>query len=149
MKNCSEAGASATQSTPHTLTLVGRWTARGLGGISPLLASLHCDPSEPAQIDAKGINQLDTAGAWVLHKLLVRLRGEDVNATLQGLHPDFARLLQAVVQHEEAQARLPATPPAAAPQQLLERVGRSAGAAWEQSFAMLGFVGECAQAFAG
>jgi phospholipid/cholesterol/gamma-HCH transport system permease protein len=99
------------------------------------------------RMDVTGITQLDTAGAWVLHKLLRRLRGDGVDPTLQGLHPDFAHLLQTVIQHEEAQSRAPSDAPAAPPP-LLERVGRRAGAAWEQLFAMLGFVGESAQAFA-
>ncbi len=148
MKHCSGPRASATQSPPHTLVLAGGWTARGLGDIATPLAALRCEPGAPAQINAEGINQLDTAGAWVLHKLLNRLRSEGVHPTLHGLHPDFARLLQTVHQHEEDRARAPAAAPPTPPQPLLEQVGRRAGSAWEQVFAMLGFVGESAQAFA-
>ncbi|MES2583086.1 MAG: MlaE family lipid ABC transporter permease subunit [Pseudomonadota bacterium] len=147
MKHFSEPRASATPSSPDTLTLGGAWTARGLGGIANQLDALQADRSAPTQLDATGIAQLDTAGAWVLHKLVNRLRADGAQITLQGLHPDLARLLQAVTTHEEAQARAPAAAPRAAPQHLLERVGRHAGAAWEQFFAMLGFVGECALAF--
>jgi len=119
-----------------------------LGGFADELDDLRCDSSAPAQIDATGIDRLDTAGAWVLHKLLNRLRAEGVKATLHGLKPEFGRLLQAVTEHEEAQARAPKAAPAASVPQLLERVGRNAGSAWEQFFAMLSFIGECAQAFA-
>ncbi len=149
MKHRSAPRASAIQTSAHALTLVGSWTARGLGGIGPSLAALHGDAGTPTQIDAAGINQLDTAGAWVLHKLLNRLHAEGVQSTLQGLHPDFMRLLQAVITHEEARVNATAATPAVRPRALLERVGRRAGAAWEQIFAMLVFVGEFAQAFAG
>jgi phospholipid/cholesterol/gamma-HCH transport system permease protein len=140
--------ASATLSSPHTLSLGGEWTARGMGAVAAQLDAMPGDASAPTQIDTTGIDRLDTAGAWVLHKLLARWRAEGVEATLQGLKPELARLLQAVVQHEEEQARLPAVAPAPPPPQLLERVGRQAGSAWEQFFAMLGFIGECALAFA-
>ena len=148
MKNCSEPRASATQPNPNALRLAGTWTARGLGRFAAELDALQCDSSAPAQIDATGIDRLDTAGAWVLHKLLNRLRADGVKATLLGLQPDFGRLLQAVTEHEEAQARAPKAAPAAPAPHLLERVGRRAGSAWEQFSAMLSFVGECAQAFA-
>ena len=149
MKHCSEPRAGATQSGPHNLTLTGGWTARGLGGIAAPLAAMRCEAGTPAQIDAAGITQLDTAGAWVLHKLLSRLQAEGAPPTLQGLQPHFARLLQTVITHEEARADAAAATPATRPKPLLERVGRRAGSAWEQLFAMLVFVGEFAQAFAG
>ena len=148
MKHRSEPCASATQTSAHTLTLVGNWTARGLGDMAPSLAALRWDAGTPTQIDAAGIIQLDTVGAWVLNKLLNGLRAEGLQAALLGLNPDFARLMEVVIQHEQAQAR-EGVAPAARPQQLLERVGRRVGSAWEQMFAMLSFVGECAQAFAG
>ena len=148
MKLSSASRASATLSSPHALSLGGEWTARGMGGIADQLDALQADRSAPLQVDAAGIVQLDTAGAWVLHKLLSRLRGDGAEATLQGLQPALARLLQAVTTHQKEQASAPAAAPPAPPQQLLERVGRQAASAWEQFFAMLGFVGECALAFA-
>jgi len=147
MKHCSDPRACATQTSPHTLTLGGAWTARGLGGIAGQLDALQADRGTPLQVDASAIEQLDTAGAWVLHKLLNRLRAPGVEASIQGLNPDFERILQAVAAHAKTQALEPAAP-AHAPPGLLERVGRQASSAWEQFFAMLGFLGECAMAFA-
>lgn len=144
----SESRASATQSSPNTLTLGGKWTARELGSVAEQLEVLKLDPADDGTVDAAGIDALDTAGAWVLHKLLNRLRADGAKATLQGLHPNFTRLLQAVTHHEEEQSREPAPATPAAEPQLLERVGSRAGDAWEQFYAMLGFVGESAQAFA-
>lgn len=118
MKHSSAPRASATPSSPHTLTLGGAWTARGLGNIADQLDALQADRSAPLQVDAAGIVQLDTAGAWVLHKLLSRLRGDGAEATLQGLQPALARLLQAVITHQKEQASAPAAAPPAPPQHL-------------------------------
>ncbi len=143
----SDARASATQSSPDTLTLCGGWKARGLGAVSAQLDSLKLDSPGGGTIDAAGIDALDTAGAWLLNKLLTRLRASGAEATLQGLHPEYAGLLKAVTEHEAAQAKEPAVPTKPEPK-LLERVGQQAASAWEQFYAMLGFVGESAAAFA-
>jgi phospholipid/cholesterol/gamma-HCH transport system permease protein len=91
---------------------------------------------------------LDTAGAWVLQKLLLRLRDEGTVVTLRGLRPEFARLLEVVAQRVAGPADRPA-PAGRRPPTALERIGRSADAAFEQTVALLGFVGESAVALAG
>jgi phospholipid/cholesterol/gamma-HCH transport system permease protein len=136
------------QPTPQTITLAGCWTARGIGNIEPQLATVRVAAKAPLLADAAHIEALDTAGAWVLQKLLLRLRGDGVVVTLQGLRPEFARLLELVAQHIATQADQPApvlkpTPTA------LEYVGRSAESAFQQAVALLAFVGESALAFAG
>ena len=145
----SESRASATQTSPSILTLAGSWTARGLGTIAAQLDTFQIAADMAGQVDANGIDALDTAGAWVLHKLLTRLRTAGTEVTLQGLHPDNARLLQVVAQHALEQLQGAATAAAGAAPHMLERVGRNAQSAWEQCYAMLSFLGETAQAFAG
>ena len=99
-------------------------------------------------VDGARIEALDTAGAWVLQKLLRRLRDEGAAVQVRDLRPEFAKLLEVVAQHVADQADKPA--PAACPSPTaLERVGRSAAAAFEQAVALLGFVGESAVALAG
>lgn len=143
----SELRASAIQTHADALALQGSWTARGLGGVAPTLETLRFEARTPVQIDASGIHQLDTAGAWVLHTLLNRLRGRGVQATLHGLRPELARWLDAVAEHAQAAAAAPSS--AALPQRSsLESIGRRAAAASEQTLAMLGFVGESTLAFA-
>ena len=67
---------------------------------------------------------------------------------VRGLRPDFARLLEVVTQHVANHAGKP-VPAASRIPGTLERIGRSAGASFGQGVALLGFVGECALAFAG
>jgi phospholipid/cholesterol/gamma-HCH transport system permease protein len=138
-----EEPAALSQPTPQDLVLSGSWTARGIGAIQPQLESLRAVPGAVA--DGAGIAALDTAGAWVLHQLLQRLRGDGIE--MRGLRPEFARLLDAVAQRRTAQAEHP-DPPVPAPPAGLEALGRSVAAAFEQAIALLSFVGETALALA-
>jgi len=137
--------AAITQPTPQELALSGCWTARSLGVIEHQLESVRIAGTTPTVADGAGIEALDTAGAWVLQKLLRRLRGEGVTVTLRGLRPENARLLEVVAQQVADQ---PA--PAASPSpSFLERIGQSSASALEQAFAMLSFLGESALSFSG
>ena len=44
-------------------------------------------------VDGARIEALDTAGAWVLQKLLRRLRDEGTTVKVRDLRPEFAKLL--------------------------------------------------------
>jgi phospholipid/cholesterol/gamma-HCH transport system permease protein len=147
MKPMSVAPAAIAQPTPQDLALSGSWTARGIGAIEQQLESLRVPATTEAIADGARIEALDTAGAWVLHKLLLRLRDEGNFVTLRGLRPEFARLLQVVAQHVADQGDTPA-PAASQSPAALERIGRSAEAAFEQTVALLSFVGESAVALA-
>jgi len=143
MKPRSPTPAAIAQPTPHTLALSGCWTARGIDGIERRLAALQV--SADATADGAGIEALDSAGAWLLQKLLRRLRGEGVDVTLEGLRPEFAQRLAAVAQHlDDAPAPVARPAPGA-----LTRIGQRAAASLEQAVALLSFIGECALALAG
>jgi len=99
-------------------------------------------------VNGVGIEALDTVGAWVLNKLLWRLRGESGVVQIRDLRPEFARLLEVVGQQADDRAEA-AFPVAVASPGMLETLGRSAEAAYEQAVALLGFIGECTFALAG
>lgn len=105
------------------------------------------DKQQPLTLDASGIQGLDTAGAWVLHKLLARPRGEGAELSLRGLPAEFTGLLDGVRQHavEQANKEVPEVPRVPT---VLESTGRSAASAFEQFLAMLTFIGESAHALA-
>lgn len=148
MKPLSPAPAAIAQPTAHELALSGSWTARSIGDVQHRLASVRVASHTEAVADAAGIEALDTAGAWVLQKLLLRLRGEGMVVTLSGLRPQFAKLLEGVgeqVAERTTDRGAGARPPAP----ILEALGRSAEAAVQQLVALLGFVGETAAALAG
>ncbi len=140
--------ATFTQHNPRALALGGRWTARGVGGLEPQLETLRGSSGQPLIADASGIEALDTAGAWLLHQLLARLRAEGVDVTLSGLHPPFAKLLDGVAAYALAAAAQPAPPPSVGPT-ALEQIGRGTVAVFEHAVALLAFIGESAVALAG
>jgi len=135
--------AAIAQPTPQQLALSGSWTARGIGDIAAQLETLPA-PAEML-VDGAGIKALDTAGAWVLQKLLQRWAGEGVELPVQNLRPEFAKLLAAVGQHVDDQTNPPV---AIAPASKMEDLGRSAAGACQEALALLSFVGQCALAVA-
>ncbi|MDO8456785.1 MAG: MlaE family lipid ABC transporter permease subunit [Burkholderiaceae bacterium] len=148
MKNIPVAPAAIAQLTPQDFALSGSWTVRGIGTIEQQLESVRVPSTTQAIADGARIEALDTAGAWVLQKLLLRLQGEGIGVTLRGLRPEFAKLLDVVAQQVADQAGLSAATARPSPT-ALERVGHSAAAAFEQVVALLGFIGESAYALAG
>ena len=119
-----------------------------MGAVERGLESVRVPSKTEAVADGARIEALDTAGAWVLQRLLRRLRDEGIIVTLRGLRPEFAKLLEVVAQHVADPAHKPARAERQSPT-ALERIGRSAEAAFEQTVALLGFVGESAVALAG
>ena len=126
----------------------GCWTARGIGAIQHQLELVRVPAKAEVRADGTLIEALDTAGAWVLQKLLLRLRAEGIVVTLAGLRPEFAKLLGVVAQQVADQEGNPA-PAASPPPTALARIGRSAEDVFEQGVALLSFVGESAVALGG
>ena len=148
MTPLSVAPAAIAQPTPQEIALSGYWTARGMGAIAPRIEGLSATAQSEMVIDGSRIEALDTAGAWILQKLLQRLRDEGMAVTVNGLRPELAKLLDVVAQQVADQAEKPSNA-GNKPTNMLERLGRSTAAAFEQAVALLSFVGECAVALAG
>jgi phospholipid/cholesterol/gamma-HCH transport system permease protein len=125
------------------LALAGAWTRSGLEGLAARLESLPLTAGEPAQLDATGIEALDTAGALMLQKLLSRLAGDGPARPIQGLRPAFVKLNDAAAAQALAQRLPPAPGPTPAP---LARLGQRTLAALAQALGLIGFIGECSQA---
>ncbi len=142
------APAAISQPTPQELVLSGCWTARSIGALERQLEALQVPHGTQVAADGARVDALDSAGAWLLQQLLLRLRGAGAVVSMRGLRHEFATLLDVVAQRVAA----PAPGPAARANRVvraLEGVGRVAAGAGEQALALLAFVGECALAFAG
>ena len=137
--------AAITQKSPQELALSGAWTARGISRKALRLDTPSAANHSEMLIDGAGLEAFDTVGAWMLQKLVRRLRGEGATVQLRDLRPEFAKLLDVI----EQQAADPTESPPALPQQSrLESLGHSVVSAVEQSVALLSFVGECSVAMA-
>ncbi|MDP1673853.1 MAG: MlaE family lipid ABC transporter permease subunit [Burkholderiales bacterium] len=148
MDSMSVASDAIADPTPHGLTLSGSWTAHRIGTGTSGWDTPSRGSSSALIIDGSRIEALDTAGAWVLQKLLHRLRDEGRNVDLQGLRPDFAKLM-AVVAQQAADSTGVDAPAGVTPASQLAALERKAAAAGEQALALLSFVGESAAALAG
>jgi phospholipid/cholesterol/gamma-HCH transport system permease protein len=144
MDSMSVASDAIADPTPHGLTLSGSWTAHRIGAATSHLDTPSRGPASTLIIDGSHIEALDTAGAWVLQKLLHRARAEGGNVDIQGLRPEFAKLLDVVAQQAAGSTGIRP----AAPVSRLEGLARKTAAAWEQSLALLSFVGESSAALA-
>ena len=139
--------AAIAQLPPNNLALSGSWTARGIGTLAGQIDTLHFAPQEAAIADGAKIVALDTAGAWVLQKLLLKLQKQGTEVTLQGLPPQSEKLLKVVAEHiAEADGHVVTSP---TPLPALDRIGLGSMSALEDGYRMLGFVGESAIVLAG
>ena len=139
--------AAISQPQPRELVLSGRWTAHSVSALEGRMRTIRVDRGAAVALDATRIEALDSAGAWLLQALLLRLRAEGAVVGVKGLRAGFARLLEAVAQPAAAPADALAPPPAGR-FALLAGIGRPVVAAWEQTTALLAFVGESALALA-
>jgi phospholipid/cholesterol/gamma-HCH transport system permease protein len=139
--------AVVTELSPQELALSGRWTARGAGRIAQQLNALRPARSVPVVADGAQIEAMDSAGAWLLQKLMQRMRKEGIEVSLRGLRPEFTKLMDAVAAQVADQASQPAVAAPPTPS-ALERLGRGAWPMIEEIIALLTFVGETAIALA-
>lgn len=140
--------ASITRTKPLELALSGSWTVRGIGRIDSELETLPVPSGAAMVIDASRIDAFDSAGAWIVHKLLHRLHGASGQAEIRDLRPEFVRLLNVVGQEIAHQAST-SPPDAVKPLTKLEGLGRGTADALEQGVALLAFVGESSLALGG
>jgi phospholipid/cholesterol/gamma-HCH transport system permease protein len=143
MKSTSHASAALAALSPQELALSGRWTVRDVGAVEQQLDTLRLSRETEVIADGAHIEALDSTGAWLLQRLLKRLRDEGVKVNLRGMRPEFVKLLEVVAQQMADQSTRPAPTPPPVPT-LLERIGRGAWPYVEETHALLGFVGETA-----
>ncbi len=113
---------------------------RGLDALPPVGGAAFA-------VDATGVAALDTAGAWVIQRLLQHARKTGSEATLSGLQERFATLMDLVAHQFADEAARLAIAVAPAPS-ALALVGQGAVSAGREAHGMVGFVGEIAVSIA-
>lgn len=137
--------ASFSQSSPQSIVLTGNWTALDMGDVEHGLDMLTLPDGLSTVIDATAVDELDTAGAWVLQTLLQRARAAGDEAAITGLKKPFADLMEMVARQFADAAACPAFAPKPTPS-AIERVGHRAISTVQETLGMLAFVGETATA---
>ena len=115
----------------------GDWTVRNLGPLERRLDGMRW-PQQSIRIDMSGITRIDTGGAWVLERLVNRLRSGGRTVDVAGLSAEATGLLLLVRKTGQA----PGAVPRARRAYFLERVGRQTLVHARHSVDMLAFIGE-------
>ena len=115
----------------------GRWTARHLGQLPRQLSRLDW-PRGELQIDIGGVARIDTAGAWVLHRLRSTLAGSDRQVMLHGASSEALRLLELVRDEGLPAPEIPRPRYPGA----VEKLGRGSLQGVRDALGMLGFIGQ-------
>ncbi|MCB1742594.1 MAG: MlaE family lipid ABC transporter permease subunit [Gammaproteobacteria bacterium] len=90
------------QGEPQRIELGGDWTTMGIARIEPTLDRQGLQTTgatTPLLIDASQVVEFDTAGAWLLNRLLVDLNARGCEVTLVGLSDSRRSILEATARH--------------------------------------------------
>lgn len=130
--------ADIAQNTPGRFALSGSWTARAIDDVDKKLASIMTTDERSIVIDGSNLNAIDSVGVWILQKQLQKLRSNGTITQLAGWPDRFQKLMDAV--EKQIDTPLLATPH----QSMLVKIGMKGEAAWNDTFALLSFIGESA-----
>lgn len=79
------------------LALSGAWTTRTVAAVDDAMRRMDLGKSgQGLVLDMSGITRLDTAGAWLIERLLARGEAERVPVSVRGQNESMATLLEAV-----------------------------------------------------
>ena len=149
MKSLPNRLAAITQPTSLGFKLEGCWNAQNMGTIERQLAIIQVPANTNVTADCAEIKAMDTAGAWVLQKMLQRLSQQNTIVNLSGLQPIFKKLLDAISadmvhltqQENDDKSTLTSTP------NFIEQIGQNTIDVFDQITEALSFIGETSIAF--
>jgi len=122
----------------------GDWTVRRLSALELWLSQNHL-PEGPVQIDLGKVRHIDTAGAWVLERLLVKLEQREQPVEILGLSVEAGSLLELV---RNTGITSDCVPHPCHPG-VLEELGRSSLDSARHSLGLLAFIGQVASFWMG
>lgn len=124
---------------PAVARLTGDWSIRGLGSAERDLARADLPRAGRVELDGTGLARLDTAGAWLVVRLVADLRERGLEVALTGFSGEGSGLVElAGAGLEGGRGRPPERkhlPP-------LERLGRYSASKFLPLFAFLTFCGD-------
>ena len=129
------------------LVLAGPWTIHHSETMEQALAGVGVSAAGRIHIDLAQLRRLDTAGAWLIHRLRGDLEFHGARVSLQGVRPSFAALISEIEQHH---------PPPWAPVRhklsvfsVLETTGREVVGIGRDALAILHIVGSLVSVLSG
>jgi phospholipid/cholesterol/gamma-HCH transport system permease protein len=120
---------------------VGAWTVGRIARLEGRLASARWPTDRELWLDGSALVAMDTAGAWLLRRVLRALERDGARVALRGLRPAHAALLEMVGSLDAGALAVPGAPRPPA----LERIGALAVGAGHHLVGALAFIGEVAR----
>jgi phospholipid/cholesterol/gamma-HCH transport system permease protein len=117
----------------------GEWTVAGAAALERAVAALTPGPAAQVCFDLSALERVDTAGVWLLQRAARHCREAGAEIEFHGLDDRFRPLFDLVAANRDCEAE--SEPPRSAIVALLERVGRGAFVAWDETVALTGFLG--------
>jgi phospholipid/cholesterol/gamma-HCH transport system permease protein len=122
--------------------LSGDWTTSTVAAVDAAMRDLERSAGTgPLTVDLSGVTRMDTAGAWLVHRLVETLRAADAKVSLAGVSEDANILLQAIDAAEERDDSQPEKPRRWSPLNIVEGLGRAAYALRADLMASLNILG--------
>ncbi len=91
----------------NRLQFFGSWTIANLGDVDPVVRQYVPSPGVPVVLDCEHIDRMDTAGAWILYRLMRRL-SDNRAVSFERVDHDQQALIDVVGSHEEHVEEIPA-----------------------------------------
>jgi phospholipid/cholesterol/gamma-HCH transport system permease protein len=132
-------GNPASSTPAFSLRCTGPWTVQGIVPLEQQLETLAWPAASNLVIDGSDISALDTTGAWLLHRTVRTLEQHGKNIRIDGLRPEFNKLLQLITTRTAPSKDLHP-----AKIGLLGNIGQRTWNRLRYTFNMLAFAGETA-----
>ncbi|HYM31185.1 MAG TPA: ABC transporter permease [Candidatus Cybelea sp.] len=91
------------------LKAVGRWDIANAAKIDAELMAVHAAAGAAVRVDLSGLEWLDVAGAWLVHRTIKNLEAEGVLIELVGVSDAHAGLLRQVAENDKEPAPVAAS----------------------------------------
>jgi len=135
-----------TESGDETLLqAVGCWDIANARQLDAELAAPARPPGRTLRFDLSGLEALDTAGAWLVHRTVKRLQAEGVAVQLTGGNESQYGLIEQVAANDRPIAAAPPAPNVLL--RVVERFGAGTVDAMLEARAFVGFLGLMVQTF--
>jgi len=130
---------TATAGEAWRVTASGPWTLSSVLALEAAIEAADPGPARSAELALAGIERLDTAGAWLIHRWRRSLEARGLAVTIAGAAPEDAALIERVARAESAAPiNRPRMPVAL---YVLNRVGEESISALHAGRDLLGFLG--------
>ncbi len=115
----------------------GRWTARHIGRVGHQIEHTAW-PAGKLTFELSEVERMDTAGAWLLHRLQRQLTSKGMSVELEGVTPEMQGLLKLVSESGVMASDLPRPERTGA----LQNLGQTSLRSLQSAMGLIAFVGE-------